>query len=102
VLSQVPIERFLKFKNLLWHLLENNTETVLPSNEVEEFLNSIYAFNPKSPTHIVSKFCGGTVDIVIETKDRSGVNRILGFSFQNEPHPHSSTQVAITPTSFTR
>jgi type II restriction enzyme len=82
--SQVPIDKFLKYKNLLWKLIENNTETTFSSDEVEDFLNSIYVFNPKSPAHIVSNFCGGTVDIVIETKDRSGVNRILGFSCKSD------------------
>lgn len=80
----VPVEEFIKYKNLLWNLLEENTETTFSSEEIERFLNSIYIFNPKSPAHIVSKFCGGTVDIVIETKDRSGVNRILGFSCKSD------------------
>ena len=65
-------------------MLEKNTATTFTSEEVEQFLNSIHIFNPKSPAQAVSKFCGGTVDIVIETKDRSGVNRILGFSCKSD------------------
>ncbi|MDE6309030.1 MAG: HpaII family restriction endonuclease [Muribaculaceae bacterium] len=80
----VPVEEFIKYKNLLWKLIEENTQTTFSSEEIENFLNSIYIFNPKSPAHIVSKFCGGTVDIVIETKDRSGVIRILGFSCKSD------------------
>lgn len=80
----VPVTEFVKYKNILWKLLEENTETTFTSEEIENFLNSIYIYNPKSPAHIVSKFCGGTVDIVIETKDRSGVNRILGFSCKSD------------------
>lgn len=82
--GSVPVEEFIKYKNLLWKLLENNTKTTFSSEEIEKFLNSIYIFNPKSPAQIVSKFCGGTVDIVIETKDRSAVNRILGFSCKSD------------------
>lgn len=80
----VPVSEFIKYKDILWKLLEENTDTTFTSEEVESFLNSIYIFNPKSPAHIVSKFCGGTVDIVIETQDRSGVNRILGFSCKSD------------------
>lgn len=82
--GQVPISEFVKYKILLWKLLEENTETTFTSEEVERFLNSIFIFNPKSPAQIISKFCGGTVDIVIETKDRSGVNRVLGFSCKSD------------------
>ncbi len=82
--AKVPVEEFVKYKDLLWRLLEENTQTTFSSEEIERFLNNIYIFNPKSPAHIVSKFCGGTVDIVIETKDRSGVNRILGFSCKSD------------------
>ncbi|MDE6649514.1 MAG: HpaII family restriction endonuclease [Muribaculaceae bacterium] len=80
----VRVDEFIKYKNLLWKLLEENTQTTFSSEEIEKFLNSIHIFNPKSPAHIVSKFCGGTVDIVIETKDRSGINRILGFSCKSD------------------
>lgn len=80
----VPVSEFIKYKNLLWKLLEENTETTFTSDEVEKFLKSIFIFNPKSPAQIVSKFCGGTVDIVIETQDRSGVNRVLGFSCKSD------------------
>lgn len=83
-IGTVPVEEFIKYKDLLWKLLEENTKTTFSSDEIEKFLNSIYIFNPKSPAQIVSKFCGGTVDIVIETKDRSGVNRILGFSCKSD------------------
>jgi type II restriction enzyme len=83
-IAQIPTEQFLKYQNLLWKLLENNTSTTFSSDEVELFLNSIYVFNPKSPAQTVSKFCGGTVDIVIETKDRSGINRILRFSCKSD------------------
>lgn len=82
--GEIPVEEFIKYKNLLWKLLEQNTSTTFSSDEIESFLNSIFIYNPKSPAHIVSKFCGGTVDIVIETKDRSGVNRILGFSCKSD------------------
>lgn len=82
--GEVPVEEFFKYKNLLWKLLQENTSTTFTSEEVEKFLNSIFIHNPKSPAHIVSKFCGGTVDIVIETKDRGGVNRILGFSCKSD------------------
>lgn len=74
----------MKYKNFLWKLLEENTDTTFSSEKVEQFLNSIHIFNPKSPAQIVSRFCGGTVDIVIETKDRSGVNRTLGFSCKSD------------------
>lgn len=84
LVGEVPVTEFVKYKNVLWKLLEENTETTFTSDEVESFLNSIFIYNPKSPAHIVSKFCGGTVDIVIETKDRSGVNRILGFSCKSD------------------
>lgn len=80
----VSVEDFIEYKNLLWKLLEENTKTTFSSEEIENFLNSIFIFNPKSPAQIVSKFCGGTIDIVIETKDRSGVNRILGFSCKSD------------------
>ena len=83
-IGRVPVSEFVKYKNILWKLLEENTSTTFTSEEVEHFLNSIHIFNPKSPAHIVSSFCGGTVDIVIETKDRSGVNRILGFSCKSD------------------
>ncbi len=83
-IGRVPVSEFVKYQNILWRLLEENTATTFTSEEVEQFLNSIHIFNPKSPAHIVSKFCGGTVDIVIETKDRSGVNRILGFSCKSD------------------
>lgn len=82
--GQLPVSEFVKYKDLLWQLLEENTNTTFTSDEIEKFLNSIYIFNPKSPARIISKFCGGTVDIVIETKDRSGVNRILGFSCKSD------------------
>lgn len=82
--GSVPVEDFIKYKNLLWKLLEENTKTTFSSEEIEKFLNTIFIYNPKSPAQIVSKFCGGTVDIVIETKDRSGVNRILGFSCKSD------------------
>lgn len=82
--GSVPVSEFIKYKNILWKLLEENTQTTFSSDIVEKFLNSIHIFNPKSPAHIVSKFCGGTVDIVVETKDRSGVNRILGFSCKSD------------------
>ncbi|MCM1224128.1 MAG: HpaII family restriction endonuclease [Lachnospiraceae bacterium] len=82
--GSVPVSEFIKYKNILWKLLEENTQTTFSSDVVEKFLNSIHIFNPKSPAHIVSKFCGGTVDIVVETKDRSGVNRILGFSCKSD------------------
>lgn len=82
--GSVPVSEFVKYKNILWKLLEENTQTTFSSDVVEKFLNSIHIFNPKSPAHIVSKFCGGTVDIVVETKDRSGVNRILGFSCKSD------------------
>lgn len=83
-IGRVPVSEFVKYQNILWKLLEENTATTFTSEEVEQFLNSIHIFNPKSPAHIVSRFCGGTVDIVIETKDRSGVNRILGFSCKSD------------------
>lgn len=82
--EKVPVEEFVKYKDLLWKLLEENNKTTFSSAEVEQFLNSIYVFNPKSPAHIISKFWGGTVDIVIETKDRSNINRILGFSCKSD------------------
>lgn len=82
--GSVPVAEFIKYKNLLWKLLEENTETTFSSEEVESFLNSIFIYNPKSPAHIISRFCGGTVDIMIETQDRSGVNRILGFSCKSD------------------
>lgn len=82
--GQIPVEEFVKYKNFLWKLLVENTDTTFSSDEVEHFLNSIHIFNPKSPAQIISKFCGGTVDIVIETKDRSGVNRTLGFSCKSD------------------
>lgn len=82
--GSVPVSEFVKYKNILWKLLEENTQTTFSSDVIEKFLNSIHIFNPKSPAHIVSKFCGGTVDIVVETKDRSGVNRILGFSCKSD------------------
>lgn len=82
--GRIPVGEFVKYKNLLWQLLENNTKTTFSSSEIEEFLNSIYVYKPKSPAQIVSKFCGGTVDIVIETEDRGGVNRILGFSCKSD------------------
>ncbi|MCF0158768.1 MAG: HpaII family restriction endonuclease, partial [Veillonella sp.] len=75
---------FTKYKNLLWKLLEQNTETTFSSDEIEYFLNSIFIFNPKSPSTSISKFCGGTVDITIETRDRGGVDRILGFSCKSD------------------
>lgn len=80
----VPTQEFVKYKDILWKLIEENTETTFSSEIVENFLNSIYVYNPKSPANIVSPFCGGTVDIVIETKDRSGFNRILGFSCKSD------------------
>ncbi|MDE5750428.1 MAG: HpaII family restriction endonuclease [Duncaniella sp.] len=83
-IGTVPTSEFIAYKNLLWKLLEENTKTTFQSEDIENFLNSIHVFNPKSPANIVSKFCGGTVDIVIETKDRSGVNRILGFSCKSD------------------
>lgn len=83
-IAKVPVSEFIKYKDLLWKLLEQNTDTTFTSEEVEQFLNSIFVFNPKSPAQIISKFCGGTVDIVLETKDRSGVNRILGFSCKSD------------------
>lgn len=83
-IAKVPVSEFIKYKDFLWKLLEENTYTTFTSEEVEQFLNSIYIFNPKSPAQIISKFCGGTVDIVLETKDRSGVNRILGFSCKSD------------------
>lgn len=83
-IGTVPVSDFVKYQNILWKLLEKNTATTFTSEEVEQFLNSIHIFNPKSPAQAVSKFCGGTVDIVIETKDRSGVNRILGFSCKSD------------------
>lgn len=82
--GKVPVEEFFKYKNLLWKLLQENTVTTFSSEEIESFLNSIYIFNPKSPAQIISKFCGGTVDIVIETKDQGGVNRLLGFSCKSD------------------
>jgi len=82
--DKVPVAEFVKYKNVLWKLLEENTETTFSSEEVESFLNSIFIYNPKSPAHIISRFCGGTVDIMIETQDRSGVNRILGFSCKSD------------------
>lgn len=82
--GHVPVTEFVKYKNLLWKLIEENTETTFTAEEVENFLNSIYIYNPKSPAQIVSKFCGGTVDIVVETKDRSGINRVLGFSCKSD------------------
>lgn len=83
-IGSIPVTEFVKYQNLLWKLLEENTRTTFASEEIEKFLNSIHIYNPKSPAQIVSKFCGGTVDIVIETKDRSGVNRILGFSCKSD------------------
>lgn len=82
--AKVPVSEFVKYKDFLWKLLEENTDTTFSSDEVEQFLNSIYIYNPKSPAQIISKFCGGTVDIVLETKDRSGVNRLLGFSCKSD------------------
>lgn len=82
--AQVPVSEFIKYKNLLWKLLEENTKTTFTSEEIERFLNSVFIYNPKSPAQIISKFCGGTVDIVLETKDRSGVNRVLGFSCKSD------------------
>lgn len=84
IIGKVPVEDFFKYKNLLWKLLQENTSTTFTSEEVEKFLNSIFIFNPKSPAQVVSRFCGGTVDIVIETKDQGGVNRILGFSCKSD------------------
>ena len=83
-IGEVPVSEFIKYKDLLWKLLEENTKTTFSSEKIEKFLNSIHIYNPKSPSHIISKFNGGTVDIVIETKDRSGVNRILGFSCKSD------------------
>lgn len=82
--GSVPVSEFVKYKDILWKLLEENTQTTFSSDEIEFFLNSIHIYNPKSPARIVSKFCGGTVDIVMETQDRSGVNRILGFSCKSD------------------
>lgn len=76
--------RKMTYKDILWKLVEENTETKFSSDIVDKFLNSIHIHKPKSPAQIVSKFCGGTVDVVIETKDRSGINRILGFSCKSD------------------
>lgn len=83
-IARIPVSKFVKYKDLLWKLIEENTDTTFTSEEIENFLNSIFIYNPKSPAQIVSKFCGGTVDIVIETKDRSGVTRTLGFSCKSD------------------
>ena len=82
--GEVPVREFIKYKNLLWKLLEENTETTFTSQEIEDFLHSIFIYKPKSPANIISDFCGGTVDITIETKDRSGIDRILGFSCKSD------------------
>ena len=88
--ASVPRLEFEKYKNILWKLLEENTDTTFSSSEVESFLNSIFVFKPKSPARDVSNFFGGTVDIVIETRDRSGVDRLLGFSCKTDL-AHSAT-----------
>lgn len=83
-IGTVPTSEFVKYKNILWKLLEHNTETTFSSATVQHFLNSIHIYKPKSPAKVVSDFSGGTVDIVIESRDRSGVNRILGFSCKSD------------------
>lgn len=84
VVGRLPVSEFHRYKDILWKLLENNTSTTFSSEEIEEFLTKLHIEKPKSPAKNVSDFCGGTVDIVIETKDRSGVNRILGFSCKSD------------------
>jgi type II restriction enzyme len=83
-IGETPVEEYVKYKNLLWKLIENNTETTFTSEEVENFLNSIHVFNPKSQVHVVNDFYNGKVNIVTEIEDRGGVKRILCFSCKSD------------------
>lgn len=82
--GKVAVTEFIKHKDILWKLIEQNTQTTFSSEVIEKFLNSIFIYNPKSPAQALSRFCGGTVDIVIKTNDRSGVIRTLGFSCKSD------------------
>ncbi|MCC8117212.1 MAG: HpaII family restriction endonuclease [Bacteroidales bacterium] len=84
LIGKVPTEKFDYFKDFLWKLIETKTETTFSSQEVEDFLNSIFVYKPKSPGRLITKFSGGTVDIVLETQDRSGIVRTLGFSIKSD------------------
>lgn len=83
--GRVPNEMFIDYTNRLWNLLENaNKSTTFGNEEIEKFLSSIHITKLKSPSTSLSNYFGGTVDIVLETQDRSGVVRTLGFSCKSD------------------
>lgn len=83
--GRVPNEMFIEYMNRLWILISHSKKSTTFSNEdIENFLNSIHVTKLKSPSTSISNYFGGTVDIVLETEDRSGVVRTLGFSCKSD------------------
>jgi hypothetical protein len=82
--GRIPNEEFIHYMNIIWDQLKNNKDTTFSNEVVEDFLNRIHVTKLKSPSTHVTNYFGGTVDIVLETEDRSGVVRILGFSCKSD------------------
>lgn len=77
--------RFAENAALLWGLITSNTSTTFDSQEIKDFLHSIFVNSITSPPQKKTAYFGGTEDIVLDTRDyRSGVNRIMGFSCKSD------------------
>lgn len=76
--------KFVHFMNILWKLMCENNKTTFPSKEIEDFLNSIFIYKLKSPSKRISNYFGGTVDIMLDARDKDAYVRRMGFSCKSD------------------
>lgn len=84
--KRVPNEKFIEQTKRIWKLVNSAKDKrgTLSDSVIDTFLGEVFIKALKSPAKKTSDYFGGTIDIMLETQDKSGVIRNMGFSCKSD------------------
>lgn len=84
-IDQIPCSEFETRMYDIWNRISNTREaTSFNVPNVNDFLCKVHISKLKSPARKTSDYFGGTIDIMLETRNNDNVVREMGFSCKSE------------------
>ena len=83
--GRIPCSEFETNMNNLWNqIIASKGKSSFTVTEIEDFLSKIHITKIKSPAFETSNYFGGTIDIMLETRNIDNIVRETGFSGKSE------------------
>lgn len=85
LIKTVPKETIIEWLRNIWKDISKKDAGGIKDEQIKEFLSSIFINKISSPSFKQTKFCGGTSDIFLETRQpATGIISEIGFSIKSD------------------